>query len=214
MKDFIKQIRPKHFTYVLITFVVLLALYYFYKKLIRRFTNEKSIKTGSFITIKVVKVGDGDGFKGMHVPILRSGEIKKNGKIRKDLPLLSFRLAGIDAPEMRCFNKPEQPFSRQAKDFLGALILFKTVKCEVLGLDTYGRLLVVVFLSRWFNYTNVNLIMLQTGMACVYDRSNAKYGIYKKKMLSAEKEAKDLSLGIWGLSNFILPMDYKLKYKI
>ncbi|KAL6121890.1 hypothetical protein NUSPORA_01122 [Nucleospora cyclopteri] len=206
----------KHWREVLLIFAICILIsiiILIYKRLTKRYIKNSDIKIGSQITIKVVKVGDGDGFKGIHVPKFGCSKIKKRGKLIKNLPLLSFRLAGIDAPEVRCFNKPSQPFSKQAKDFLCALILYKKVLCEVVGMDHYGRLLVLVFIKKYFYKVNVNLVMLKTGLACVYDRANAKYGNYQKKMIRCEKEAKKLKLGIWSLNNLKLPMDYKLKYK-
>ncbi|KAI5169207.1 hypothetical protein PAEPH01_0529 [Pancytospora epiphaga] len=156
----------------------------------------------------VTSVGDGDGFKLFHVPCLRSCSYNRTS------PKLPIRLAGIDAPETRAFNTPAQPFSKEAKEYLRELVLGKMVRVTVLSIDFYGRIVAIVHIKTgWLFWDNVNLLMLQAGMACVYDRGGAEYGSYKSKFEEAERKAKKKKIGMWSQKKVVLPMDHKSKHK-
>ncbi|EOB11537.1 endonuclease [Nosema bombycis CQ1] len=112
--------------YVLVSFITLIIAY-----IIRKiYTKNIRIRTTTDlprnylnlqITGIVTSVSDGDGFKLFHTPFLRSSQHKSSDQ------KLNIRLAGIDAPETRYFNTPQQPFAAEAKEFLGRLLLNKTV---------------------------------------------------------------------------------------
>lgn len=188
-----------------ILFVPLL-LYFIYTKS-RRITklahlpkNFKNFQFKAFVT----KVGDGDGFKAIHIPLIRFSSNLKG------IESLSIRLAGIDAPEVRYFNRPEQPFSKESKEELTKLILNKKVKIKVLNIDRYNRIIGMVYLKKnIFKYFNVNIEMIRKGMACVYLSSITSFGGIKEEFLKEEKKAKTKKIGIWSDPNFILPQLYK-----
>lgn len=150
-------------------------------------------------------VGDGDGFQIFHVPWFRSSDYNRNSE---KLPI---RLAGIDAPEIGCFDKPAQPKSREAKEYLTKLIHTRMVRVQVLSVDIYGRINAIVHVRNWYFswHINVNLKMLEAGLACVYDRTGAVYGGYRHEFILAEQKAKSNRLGMWQSSYVILPMDFK-----
>lgn len=202
----------KSFWWVIFPIIIVCALVYWL--FIRRYNTETRVPVGASITVRVARVGDGDGFKALHVPLFRSSNIfKKNGSVRKDIPLLSFRLAGVDAPEVRAFGKPEQPYAQQAKEFLSYFVLYKKVNVKVLHHDQYGRLVVMASTGSMFWKKNINLQMVENGLACVYEGSNAVYGGLKHTMLEAETQAKKLKLGMWKSQSTVTPMAYKKLHK-
>lgn len=190
--------------------VLVYLMYLLYKKTRRMgYISDlpNNIDNFSFYGI-VTSVGDGDGFRIFHVPCLRSSHYDKNSL------KLKVRLAGIDAPEVRCYNKPAQEFAEESKNYLKSLILKKKVKVEVVGIDMYNRILGFVFVKTGFlKWTNVNLKMVEAGMATMYCESNAMYGKYKKHIYQFYQKAKKNKRGIWSNESFVTPAEYKKLYK-
>lgn len=189
--------------------VLLIPIVYLIYQFSKRITSvahlPKNFKNLSFSGL-VVSVGDGDGFKAVHLPPLRP-----NLKYVKE-DALSIRLAGIDAPEVRCFGKPGQPFSNESKTFLKNLVEKKKVKIKVLDVDHYSRIVAIVFVKAgFFSYKNVNLEMIKSGMACVFKSRCASYGGLEDRFIKEETKAKTMKIGIWSDPNFILPQEYKKK---
>ncbi|EJW03179.1 hypothetical protein EDEG_02432 [Edhazardia aedis USNM 41457] len=155
----------------------------------------------------VIKVGDGDGFRMHHQPMFNKDKIPKNNKT------LSIRLAGIDAPEVRTFKRPEQKFAIESRDFLRTLILNKTVEIEVLKIDRYNRIVATVFVkNKNRKKINVSIEMVKAGLACVFEGGCAVYGNYEKELRKTQEIAKAQKIEIWSDPDFILPMDYKRMY--
>lgn len=79
---------------------------------------------------RVISVGDADGFRFYHTPgppILRElmypwpprGTMGKRQLVKQSI---SIRIAGVDAPESGHFGKPAQPFAKEAKEYLTAMV--------------------------------------------------------------------------------------------
>lgn len=158
---------------------------------------------------KVKSVGDGDGFRVIHLPRMQSC-IYGTGHAT-----LSIRLAGVDAPEMRFFGYPAQPHAKESQRFLKKLIFNKEVHITILSIDTYQRLISIVHINDGLiNYKNINLELVKAGAACVYKGAGAEYGEMEQALKSAERLARKNKLGMWANKNVVLPMDYKKqKYK-
>lgn len=151
----------------------------------------------------VTHVGDGDGFK-----VEVSSKFFSCSKSK----IVSVRLAGIDAPEVRNYNKPGQPMSKESKKMLKGLILGKMVRLECLDTDRYGRIIAMAHVKKMlFLYKNVNLEMVRTGMAAVYHSKNASYGNIKMQLIDLEQEAKKKKIGIWSLNTFEHPQEFKIR---
>ena len=161
-------------------------LYYLQKKQI-------DLQIKSLEKFEVIKVYDGDTFmaEGHSIKIMA-------------------RLIGIDAPETanKRKQKPEQPYSQNAKKYLVKMILNKTVPIKSYGMGPYNRLLVEVFAD----HRNVNLELLRSGLAEAYNGKLPKgfnVSSYKKAEMKARKSRK----GIWSLGNkYVSPEKWRKIY--
>lgn len=122
---------------------------------------------------------------------------------------LKIRLIGIDAPEVsNKKNKENQTYGKESKEYINNLIKGKLVTLKNYATDQYGRNLSEIFLDK----ENVNLKMIETGMAEVYkgkSDKNLDIEVYQE----AEKKAKKNKIGIWSLSNYQSPKDYRSSHK-
>lgn len=106
------------------------------------------------------------------------------------------RLERIDAPES------DQPYGKEATDYLAKLIRGKTVRVEWVKKDQYGRVLGIVYLPSIEHSNNpnnrtirqdINLHLVQTGNAHHYSYFD-KTAEYE----SAEAEARQNRRGLWS----------------
>lgn len=119
------------------------------------------------LTCRVVSITDGDTFTCLTT---------NNQQIK-------VRLAEIDAPE------DHQPFGKKSRQRLASLIHQRHIKLAVTGEDRYHRTLATVYNSQG---QNVNLIMVQQGMAWAYKQYTTT-PIYAQ----AEQIARNKRLGLW-----------------
>ena len=125
------------------------------------------------------------------------------------------RLAGIDAPEMAHFGRPEQPGGKEALDWLNKYLLGKRVRAYVYRKDQYDRAVATVYVWNWLLRRDVGLQMLRKGLATVYEaKSGAEFGAVEKKYRSVEEWAKRKRKGIWAgkRGNFESPREYKTRH--
>lgn len=102
------------------------------------------VQAVTWVQGKVVSVSDGD-------TITVLDDKKKSYRIRLD---------EIDAPESA------QAFGQVAKKKLSDAIYLKPVSVQISGQDNYKRIIGTVWLDR----TNINLYMVQNGLAWAYDK--------------------------------------------
>lgn len=104
------------------------------------------------------------------------------------------RLRGIDCPELK------QELGVNAREYAkqyvgkGVAVLYKT--------DKYKRHIADVFSGGIW----INRELVRKGLAIAYMNKDVE-------IIKAESEAKEHSRGVWGLSNFITPADYRHKKK-
>ncbi len=140
--------------------------------------------------VTVVKVHDGDT-----VSVIMYTEKEK------------VRLIGIDAPEMG-----QRPWGKKAKKYLEALLRSSEWKVrlefDIDKRDKYRRFLAYVWTE---NGEMINLLMVKSGHAMLYTiPPNVKY---TNELREAQKEARDMRLGIWGAKGLKeRPSDYRKKH--
>lgn len=104
-------------------------------------------------------------------------------------------MAGIATPEILRREGSQGSLYRQcARDYLTTLILNEIVHIKGYGLDSYNRVLAVVYI----NGKNINLEMLRAGLAEVCRKELPK-GLDLGPYRSVEAEARKARRGIWVL---------------
>ncbi|MFD2658493.1 thermonuclease family protein [Gracilibacillus thailandensis] len=113
----------------------------------------------------------------------------------------TIRFLLVDTPETVKPDTPEQPFGKEASDYVKKTLIKDTVVEIERGIDErdkYDRLLAYVFKDG----KNINKELLSLGLArvaFVYE-PNTKYLDEFKK---AEQEAKEKELGIWSIDGYV-----------
>ena len=105
---------------------------------------------------------------------------------------LKVRLYGIDAPEMSKGKIPGEPFGKDSRDYLTALVSQKTVQVEIRDIDHYRRMVAIL----WLGDRNMNMEMLSAGMAEAYEEYLKPP--YRTHFFQVEEEAKAQGKGIWS----------------
>ena len=114
------------------------------------------------------------------------------------------RLERIDAPES------DQPYGKEATDYLAKLIKGRTVRVEWVKKDRYGRILGIVYYDQPGNPNSkpnrqdINLTMVSTGNAWHYS-----YFDQTPAYAAAESAAKEKKLGLWASESPISPYDWR-----
>lgn len=137
---------------------------------------------------------------------------------------IHIRLAGIDAPELAHFGRPEQPFAREAHAWLTSYLANRRVRASVYRHDQYNRVVASVFVRRALDFPpfrrrDVSYEMLQRGLATVYEaKVGAEFGgeAMEQKYRRAEWWAKVKSKGLWKdyrriESDWESPREYKTR---
>ena len=124
---------------------------------------------------------------------------------------LTVRLYGMDAPETPKVNqrtakisKPGQPYGEKSWMALDAKIMGKLVKLDIIDIDQYKRMVGVVWIG--------NLEMVKEGYAEAYVEYLKEP--YRAQFIQAEKEARSTRRGIWSLSGYERPKDFRKRLKV
>lgn len=126
---------------------------------------------------------------------------------------MNVRLAGVDAPETRKGrgkNKQKgQPLGEAAQQFLNERLRDRTVRIRQVDLDHYNRPVVEITIKG--ETRPINLTLLEDGYAEMY-RGKTKR-IDRAAYDAAEAKAKAQKRGIWSLSDYQSPADYRKSLK-
>lgn len=173
-----------------------------------------------------VVVNDSDNLRFYHTPCLlslwhfltRTKITAKTVDLRNET--VNVRLAGIDAPELAHFGMAEQPYAREAKEWLRRMVEGKRVRIKPLRIDQYQRLVANVWVrKRWlmfFWWSNVSLEMVHNGFATIYKGCGAEYDGMKGKLEKYEEKARRRRLGMWQqLKNgtYVSPSEHKNSFR-
>ena len=112
------------------------------------------------------------------------------------------RLAGVDAPELAHFGRPEQPYGKEALAFLTNYILNRRVRAQIWRKDQYERVVATVYVRRGILgplfRKDVSLEMLKAGLATIYEaKFGSEFGSREQQYRDAEERAKKGRVGMW-----------------
>lgn len=135
---------------------------------------QKQIQKNADITVKVIRVIDGDTI------VLEGGQI--------------VRYIGVNTPETKHPKKSIECFGKEAAEKNTELVLNKRVRLEkdVSETDKYKRLLRYVYVGNIF----VNDYLVKEGFA--YVSSFPPDIKYQDQFLLSQKEAEENKRGLWG----------------
>nr|GAT55274.1 predicted protein [Mycena chlorophos] len=200
-----------------------------YRRYLRRIRNADWITPNMlgrrWVKGRVTSVGDSDNFRFYHTPglgwrwPLKLRTVPSTTKGLKD-QTIHIRLAGVDAPEAAHFGKPSQPYSEEALAWLRGKVLGKTVFCQLIRRDQYGRIVAVVMLpprvlpGSLFYGKSLSLEMLKAGWATTYQQAGAEYGKWsREEFIRVEDEAKARRAGMWVSGQELeSPAEFKRRY--
>ncbi|PCH42881.1 nuclease [Wolfiporia cocos MD-104 SS10] len=207
-----------------------LGLVCIYSRYVRRIPNAEWVTPEMLAKRRWIKgcvtsVGDADNFRLYHTPgvgwrwPLKWRFVPSRARDLKD-QTIHIRLAGVDAPEAAHFGRPAQAFSEESLAWLKNEVEDKTVYCQLLRRDQYGRIVAFAHLKPrilpgiLFSGKCVSLEMLRAGWVETYEQSGAEYGRWGKgEFLRLQAEAQAARRGMWkyGITGES-PAEYKRRY--
>lgn len=116
------------------------------------------------------------------------------------------RLDSIDAPELNHGSgQPGQPFGREARDFLAAWLMAKSVQARCYGKDQYGRELCDLVAA---DGASANREMVRAGMAWAYTAAQGKY-LRDGSLMALQEEARQAKRGLWAQPRPVRPWQWR-----
>ncbi|NJO85294.1 MAG: thermonuclease family protein [Synechococcaceae cyanobacterium RM1_1_27] len=110
------------------------------------------------------------------------------------------RLACIDAPEKK------QPLGLSSRDALQALVpIGSVVTLNVTDIDRYDRPVAEIYNGSVL----VQLQMVRSGMAYVYEKYLKNCPLSAKSLMEAEDQARRIRMGVWSDPSAIKPWDFR-----
>ena len=165
--------KNKTLPYIVVVILILLSFFggSYYEK--QKIKSQSAVPSGVSVSVSpvtVTEVSDGDTLK------------LSDGK--------TFRLYGVNAPEVK------ESYFEEAKAFTENLVLGKEISFEQevnYKVDKFGRELGYVFVGG----VNLNIELVRNVLARVVLYEKRVKIKYQDELLSAEKEAKEMKLGVW-----------------
>lgn len=123
------------------------------------------------------------------------------------------QLAYIDAPDMDSKTGDKQPLHGESLKLLTKMLKGKEVIIEPTGKDKFNRVEGIIYIDR----LNINMEMVRKGMAEIYYpvrvRPQSYIKEYVDQFIEAEKHAKKLKHGVWGLPDYVSPYKFRRRHR-
>lgn len=118
---------------------------------------------------------------------------------------IKIRLHGIDAPERK------QPYGESARIWVSDMVLYKTVDIQPVDKpDRYGRVVAKIYLADGHC---LQALLVQSGLAWVYDRYCPKKDLDCRRWRGLQQQASDRRLGLWVEEECFAPWEWRKKNK-
>lgn len=105
----------------------------------------------------------------------------------------------MDAPELAHWGREEQPYAKEAHEWLTNLLHNRRARAYIYRRDQYDRVVAQVYVRRWFIRKDVGLEMLKAGLATVYEaKTGMEFGTSEEQYRVAEEKAKVQKVGMWA----------------
>jgi micrococcal nuclease len=126
-------------------------------------------------------------------------------------PTVAAHLVGIDAPEFAPDRREKgQPLCQESRDFLANLLNNQAVQMSIVGTDFASRPVVLITKDGVL----INVKMVEAGLAEAYDEFGDKLPLkIKHALLNAQADAQANHRGIWGLTNYVRPSEYRIRHR-
>jgi endonuclease YncB( thermonuclease family) len=183
----------------------------------------------------------GTGYYFLHNPTYRRGLVQTAEEVKEDLgpekksvwngtavvtdalegdlltvkteqfPKVTVHLAGIDAPVLPADRPAKaQPLAEESRQYLAQLAKDKAVDMAIVGTDIQKRPLVLITLDG----SLLNAKMVEAGLAEMFTETATNIPAKPKHAIAnAETNARQHHLGIWGLTNYVRPSEYRIRYR-
>lgn len=124
-------------------------------------------------------------------------------------PNVVVRLAGVDAPELPDrFKRGGQPLAEESRDYLSSLVANKAVQMSIMATDVSKTPLVLIHAEGEF----INYKIVASGLAEASGEGlNALPAALRHALENAEYIARAGHLKIWSLSNYVRPVEYRIR---
>ena len=128
----------------------------------------------------------------------------------EQFPKVTVHLAGIDAPVLTPEHPAKaQPLAEESRQYLAQLAKDKAVDMDIVGTDFQKRPLVLVTLDG----SLLNAKMVEAGLAEVFAETATNIPAKPKHAIAnAETSARQNHVGIWGLTNYMRPSEFRIRY--
>mmetsp|Transcript_619 Transcript_619/g.1256 ORF Transcript_619/g.1256 Transcript_619/m.1256 type:complete len:289 (-) Transcript_619:3116-3982(-) len=171
---------------------------------------------------RVVRVGDGDNFRMIHLPWIRrwvhrgsNSSLVRSANAEQSIHI---RLAGVDAPECSHFGLAGQPFGPDARRWLHDFLDKRWVSVVLHERDQYRRIVGTAYVRPRGGIfrQNVSVALVRAGYAVVFRGPQAQYGGALRALEVAERQAKRRAIGMWvrGPESVENPQTFKRHAKL
>ena len=128
----------------------------------------------------------------------------------EQFPRVTVRLAGIDAPVLPLEHPAKaQPLAEESRQYLAQLAKDKAVDMAIVGTDFQKRPLVLITVEG----SLLNAKMVEAGLAEAFSETATNIPAKPRHAIAnAEASARQNHAGIWGLTNYMRPSEFRIRY--